>query len=470
MGPSDPSRAGQDPTRPLAQALTLAPSGPVAGRALQLLTALAVAATFTVASPLLDLLGIPYAAPTGSFLCKLHPATWLIAAAYAVALAGCGNPLRELGRSLAHQPATAVYLASVLLMLVWSLVRFGASGTAFFIDTLLMPGVLALLLARLDLATQRWLFNLLCGLVMGNTLLGIGEQLTEMRLIPLTFGNDIVMVEDLFRATALLGHPLWAASVTGFALFVLYRLRGRVVRSLCCLVLVLALLSFGGRTSLATNLALIAPLALFDLARHARRTGLSYAEVTGGTAVAVLALGTVVAAVMGGSVGERIVGSLDWDSSAQVRTKMIEVFHYMDWQQFLFGMNPVEIHSISAHLGLVFPEGAIESFWIVLCMQVGVPLLALFALALAAFFLRLARLGGIAVGLGLVAFLLVASTSISLAVKSPILVAVVALAYLAGTYRWCGLQQEACRRLPAGPASGRAPAAPARALSATAAA
>src|SRR3954469_14447019 len=120
MASPDPIGAVPIPARSweLAQALTLAPSGPVAGRALQLLTALAVAATFTVASPLLDLLGIPYAAPTGSFLCKLHPATWLIAAAYAVALAGCGNPLRELGRSLAHQPATAVYLTSVLLMLV----------------------------------------------------------------------------------------------------------------------------------------------------------------------------------------------------------------------------------------------------------------------------------------------------------------------------------------------------------------
>jgi hypothetical protein len=446
--PIRPDEASQDALHAsrLAHALSLAPFEPPP-RGVAALAALALLLAMCVPGSLLELLGIPYAAPGGSFAYKLHPATWLTVLALALALIGRGNPLRELGRSLAHQPAAAAYLGSVLLMILWSALRFGASGTAFFIDTLLVPGLLALLLARLDLAAQRRLFVMAGSLLIGNALLGIGEQLLKMRLIPLTAGG-VLLTEDLFRASALLGHPLWAASVTGFGLFVLYRLRGRVARSWCCVTLVAALLSFGGRTSLVANLALIAPLALFDLVRHARRRGLSYREVTGGMAVAILVAGAVVGAVLAGSIGGRILGSLTWDSSAQVRTKMFDVFHYMDWPQFLFGMSPAEIGRISAHLGLVFPDAAIESFWIVLCMQVGVPLLALFAVCLGAFLFRLARRAGLAVGVGLIGFLVVASTSVSLATKSPILVVVIALAYLAGTYRRLGVHAPVDARRP----------------------
>lgn len=175
--------------------------------------------------------------------------------------------------------------------------------------------------------------------------------------------------------------------------------------------------------------------------RHARHDGLSYGELTGGSVFLLLALGVVVMAVASGGVGERILGSLAWDSSAQVREKTVQVLHLMDWQQLLFGMSPEQITLTAARAGIVFPEGAIESFWILLCMQVGLPLLALFTACLGLFLVRLARLAGFAVGLGLIGFFVVASTSVSLASKTEIFVVVVVLAQLTGAYRWTGLWQ-----------------------------
>jgi hypothetical protein len=362
-----------------------------------------------------------------------------MALALALALVGSGNPLRELGRSLAHQPAVAVYLGTVLAMAAWSVLRFGASGAAFFIDTLMMPGVLLLLLARLDLDRQRRLFVAVTSVLVLNALIGIVEQLLRVRLEPYTVGEGIVLVEDVFRATALFGHPLTNAALTGFLLFVLYRLRDPVARLALCLVATAALLSFGGRTALMVNLALLAMLATLDLARHARDEGLTYRQLTGGSLLIVLMLATLVAAVAMGGVGQRIAASLVWDQSAQVRQKSLLVFGQLGWQQLAFGMSPEQIAEAAWNVGIRPPDAAIESFWLVLALQVGIPLTALFGLGLAGFFVRLARLGGAAVGFGLLGFVLVTSTSISLAFKSELLVVVAALAHLAAVRRCDGL-------------------------------
>jgi hypothetical protein len=427
----------------LAGRLSLEPFGPPAPRALARLVALALLVAMCVPPPLLSAMGVPYDAPTGSLLFKLHPATWLVGLALAVALVARGNPLRELGRSLAHQPATAAYLGALLAMIAWSLTRFGASGAAFLIDTLLVPGLVALLLTRLDLSTQKRLFTLVAVVLMGNAVLGIGEQILKVRLVPHTTFGGVELVEDVFRATGLFGHPLSNAAITGFGLFVLYQLRAPAARFACCLVAIAALLSFGGRTALGIGIALLAPLAMIDLARHVRRDGLSYREITGGTMLLVLALGAIVAAVAAGGIGERIMAKLAWDDSAQVREKSLLVLGVVDWPQLLFGMSPDEIARAAEEVGIRFPSEAIENFWVVLLLQVGALLLALFAVALVLFCARLARRGGTAVGLGLFGFLIVASTSNSLATKSEVFVVVILLAQLAAAYRCHGLLQDA---------------------------
>jgi hypothetical protein len=438
-----PTASAGDAALRLAGRASLEPFGPPASRAMAWLVALALLAAMCVSPPLLTVMGVPYDAPTGSFLFKLHPSTWLVGLALAVSLAARGNPLRELGRSLAHQPATATYLGTVLAMIAWSVVRYGLSGAAFFIDTLLVPGLVALLLTRLDLATQKRLFTTVCVVLVGNALLGIGEQILEVRLVPHTTFGGVELVEDVFRATALFGHPLNNAAITGFGLFVLYQLRAPAARFACCLLAIAALLSFGGRSGLGISVALLAPLAMVDLVRHAYRDGLSYREITGGIVLLALALGIIVVAVAAGGIGERIMAKLAWDDSAQVREKSLLVLGVVDWQQLLFGMSPAEIERAAEEVGIRFPSEAIENFWVLLVLQVGILLLALFAVSLALFCARLARLGGVAVGLGLLGFLIVASTSNSLGAKGAVFVVVVTLAQLAAAYRCHGLLQDA---------------------------
>ena len=193
------------------------------------------------------------------------------------------------------------------------------------------------------------------------------------------------------------------------------------------------------------DVSLLALLVALDFGRYARQQCLSYRELTGGTLLVIAMLTALVAAVAMGSIGQRIMTSLAWDDSAQVRTQSVMIFTLLDWQQLLFGMSPDAITAVAWEVGIRKPDAAIESFWLALALQVGVPLLALFAPCLLAFLARLARFGGAASALGLIGFLVVVSTSISLAIKSELLVAVVALAQLAGAYRCTGLLRQAGR-------------------------
>ena len=384
-----------------------------------------------VSAPLLSQLGIPYDAPTGLFLLKLHPGTWITLLALGLSLVARGNPLRELVRSLADQPLVAVYLGTVAAMLLYSALRYGPSGAAFFIDTLLVPGLLVLLLGRLGAAGLRWLPGLVMTILLVNETIGITEQLLEHRLIPNTVLGGKLLHEDVFRATALMGHPLTNAAITGFGLFLFYRLQSPWMRMATCWLGCMALLSFGGRTALGVNLTLLALLAMVDGLRALRAGRLSYRALTAGGALLILLPAAVAAAILLGGVGERIIAKLAWDESAEVRTTSLTIYQHMSLDQILFGMSPAEIAAAMRAIGLHLPDEAIENFWIALSVQVGAILLACFAAAFLAFLWHLGRRSSWPVRLALIGFLFIASTSNSLSAKDILLFAVVTMSVAA---------------------------------------
>ncbi|MCB1884497.1 MAG: VpsF family polysaccharide biosynthesis protein [Geminicoccaceae bacterium] len=416
-------RISLSPDRRLQSGLTLA------------LTWLGVLVMFVVPPPLLTEMGIPYDAPTGGFVFKLHPSTYLLLLAFLIALVERGNPVRAFGRSLGHQPAVAFYLFVEVLLIAYSVLRYGFSGAAFFIDSQLVPGILALLLARFDLDTLVRLFRFILVVLVVNAILGVGEQLLQERLIPLTVAGGVVLHEDVFRATALMGHPLANAAVMGFALFAFYAVRPPLLRAFLCLLGVVALLSFGGRTGFAVNVALLLLLVGVDLIGTLRRGESSYRLLTGGTVLALLLLGVVLVAVAFGGVGQRIIEKLTWDESASVRQVSFTVYRFLTPEQLLFGVSPDEILKLIARLGIGSEAATIENFWIVLSLQLGALFCALFAAGFLVFIVHLDRIGPVALRFGLFGFVLVASTSNSLSSKTAIFGMVVAIAHGTAAYR-----------------------------------
>ena len=377
-----------------------------------------VALYLLLSAPALSLLGISYEASGGAFFEKVHPGTWLIALAYAILISSRGHPFRVVGAQLAAQPLLAVYLACQLCVLGWTLSRHGTSGAAFMLDTLLMPFVCIATLMMLDSRQRYRCLVIVVTLLVLNTLLGLGEAVAQARLIPLRLGGADEAINDIFRPSALLGHPLTNSMVTATLLpAVLYLRISMVWRGLLVLLLWVGTLAFGGRTGFLLATALYGAYFMFAGLRATIQGRFTYLQLTGAAFVGMLGGAALVAAVFAAGIGERIFNSLSWDGSASVRYRVWNVFDHLNSTDLLIGISPERIVSIGTRIGLEASE-AIENFWLVLFLQMGVIGFIPFVVAMACLLTWLWRASGGPMRVAVVLFVLVASSNNSLATKT----------------------------------------------------
>jgi hypothetical protein len=400
------------------------------------LLVLSLLAYLGLSPALLTVLGIPYDAPYGSFVFKLHPGSYLLAMALALSLAGQGNPLTALLRRLAGQPWLGLYLLAMLASFAYSLLRYGASGSAFFIDTLMMPAAMALVLLRLDAARLRGLFRLLLIAVIANAGLGLAEAALQQHLVAYTVAGGVPVIEDKFRATALLGHPLENALVTSIVLLAsLDRPMAPLWRGALVAWLMLALLAFGGRTSFVLTTLALSAHAAWTALQGLRAGRYGYLQIVGAAIAMLLALPLAMASVWRSGLGARIFEGLYLDDSATVRLRIFSVFDYLDRFDLLFGISPAQIHALAARVGLNANLEAIENFWLFMLLQLGVFGFAVFALGLTCALWLLWRRAGSGGRWTLLVFLATASTTNSLASKTSALTLLFAVLCSVGGYR-----------------------------------
>ncbi len=425
-----------------------APGGLPAGldRAARGLALLALAIYLTVSPALLTVLGIPYDAPYGSFVFKLHPGSYLLALAAALSLAAQGNPLRALPRRLRAQPLLAAYLAAMLLVFGYSLLRHGASGSAFFIDTLMMPAAIALILGNAAPPWRLRVYRTILALVLLNAGLGLAEAALQRHWVPYTVAGGVPVIEDRFRATALLGHPLENALVTSIVLLAcLQRPWTPWRRAGLCALLGLALLAFGGRTSFVLTVAALAAWGAFAGWRGLRAGRYGYLHALGAAIAAIFAAPPAALAVWGSGLGQRIFQGLYLDESATVRLRIFAVLDHLDASELAFGIAPAQIQALAARVGLDAQLEAIENFWLFMLLQLGAFGFAVFAAGLLCGLWMLWRQGGAGVRWAVLVFLVTASSTNSLASKTSALTLLFALCCALGA----GQAQRAARRAPA---------------------
>ncbi len=384
------------------------------------LIALGVTFYMTVSAHLLFALGIPYYAPGGNLVVKIHPGSYCILLGYFITLCSLGHPARVFKTQLRSEPAVAFFLAATLFLFFWALYRHGSLGAAFIIDTLIMAPICFLAVQLLELRRRETILLLMCCWVLVNATVGIGEAMVQTRLVPIRTAGLEDMGDTYFRASALMGHPLLNAQHTATVLpVVLLVPMWAGWRALSVAWLFLALLAFGGRASLI--LALIIYLAYFVCQAFSAviRGRVAYTRLMGGLLATIVGSTLLVGVVVGSGLGERIFKSLAWDGSAAVRARVWSVFDYMTAEQMLFGASPPEVDVLYDQIGLEAPFEAIENFWLLIFIQYGAVGFIPFAggLCLAVFALW-RRVGG-AVALSLLLLLATASTTNSLATKMP---------------------------------------------------
>lgn len=382
------------------------------------------------AEPVMAALGILYYEGGSSALVRIHLGSYLLVAALLLACWSRGNPLAQLAAALARARPVAFFLASVLFLLAYSSVRHGSSNVTVFIDALLMPAVGTLAVGLAPARSKRTLLYLLMGFLTLNAAVGLTESLLRRRLLPVPPDMD-----DPFRASALLGHPLASALVTGPALIAALGARGRrLLRAAWLALLWLALLAFGGRSAFAvTTTCLLLYLLAAGLARL-RRGRFSYRQVAGGALAGVVFLTALAVSALTSGMGERIFGTLLFESSAEARLTAWDTLKYLNGDNLLFGMAPEAINDLTHFLGMV----AIENFWLWYLLDLGVVGFVFFVAGLLALLGWLFRGASAPARLALVAFVIIASGSNSLSTKNPCTILVIALVMAWSSYQAAG--------------------------------
>ena len=377
-----------------------------------------------VSSNLLMTLGIPYAVPYGSFAAKLHPGSYFILAGFLWLLLR-RNPILsvlELGR---RAPAPAGLAAVIAIMIAYSIAMYGLSGSAFIIDTLLIPTLLALILDCTHPFTRRRLFLFIVAILALNAVVGLAEAAFQARLIPYLRG-DTVVVEDFFRSTALQGHPLANALRTLVILICALLFIGHGKAGLLIWLFLASLLAFGSRTGIVLAGVLLGIWAVVRLSTDLRVRGLQPRRHFLMIVVTVFGLATLIALALFTSVGERIFTLFYFDESAKARFIVLQVFGLLSASDLWLGMGPRKIDNVLFLLSRTSSVTDIENVWLLFVMQFGLLLTLLFAIGLAAFLWSLARGQSLEVRLAVIAFAVFILSNNSLASKSQDMVLFVA--------------------------------------------
>jgi len=371
-----------------------------------------------LSAPALHTLGVPYDLPWGPFPAKIHPGSYVLMLAFAAGLASHGNPLASAGQLAAKHRLLSAYLLCMVGIVAWAVLRHGTAGQAFFIDTMVTPGVAALTIVMHHRGRQRQLLHIVMWLLLANAAVAVAEAAASTRLIPLLAGRDGIVEEQFFRASAFMGHPLANSLITVSLMPVVIIMPWSLrVRLAALMLLTLGLLAFGSRSNLA-GVALYALLACLPLTVVLLRGQFNYRQITGGL-VGLAALAAVLAAVVALTpLGDRIFQNLSWDNSANVRLLAFDVMKYVNGTDLWFGIPVDRIAGIAGRVGIDLRYEAIENFWINLLVLLGIVGFTLFVAGLGCMVLHLWRQSRAPLKLAIVMYFIIASGANTLAAKT----------------------------------------------------
>lgn len=417
-----------------------APANPAARPWLDQALLAAMVLLFGVSGGMLWHAGYNYEGLTGSVATKIHPYTYVIVAVFFIEAAKSGNPFGYLAEAARLRPASILLLAATVLMFIHILIRSGP-GLAGAIDTYVGPPLLLILLGRSDERGLRRLETALHVVMTVNALMAIAEFGSKTLVFPYRFDGATFPTDH--RSSALHGHPLVNASVTGFYMLALLN-GGRVLPRdwkwpLFALQFA-ALVTFGGRSAMVEVMILGGCYSLVGLHVVLRRGRVSllaaalalFLLICLPTAIAALALGGFFDALL-----ERFVSD---GGSANARVQMFELFNQLPFRDILVGPDAALVDSLRRIEGL---EWGIENPIIRTLLYQGVIVTLMMTVAVTLFHVELAFCAGRGVWLPMLFFVIVLQTSESIGGKTTML-SKFALVLV------CMYRPQAARRQPAG--------------------
>lgn len=371
---------------------------------------------------------------------RVHPATFIVFGCAVYALLSGVVPFHQRCRDA---PTLVLFVFGIPLLAVYAAFFNGFSGTAFYIDSFWAPSLLAVLLEPASDKQKRLLGRILLFLIVMNVMIGLIESITHNNWFPFIMDDDGSkhsgeQAVDDFRANAFYGHPLTASLITSMGFFLLYRMNLRFIFAAPIFgVMMIGLLEFGGRTALGVTIivSVVAAFYVFIAGIIRRDLKLDFVlAIIAGAIIIPLLVGVVVTQT---TIADRIIDTLYFDDSAQVRTMQWAVLRWLSLKNWLFGIPLQELEILKFQIGLDANED-IENFWLLLFLNLGAIGFIAFLYLFGSFLIHIARFGGGMNGwLLMLSALVIDSGSNSLGQKSnDLFIEVAMLAAMAGFYRY----------------------------------
>lgn len=386
--------------------------------------ALAIVLMHTVSSMLLTEIGYAYEETGGSPLVKIHPATFLMTLVLVTALLASGRPLAWVDQVLQSSRGALALLVMAFLIMGHAMLVVRLPFTNV-IDTFLAPIIAYFLFKDLSEGRGHRLALIIHALMAANAIIALAEFATGDRLTPFWIAGQIL--DGDWRSTALLGHPLSNASITGCYLVTLALGGGRdlpqVLRWLTFLLNATAMIPFGGRAATVLMILILVAaggLAVLRFLRGARVSRLSIAAVMVALPILVVPL---LWAIDQGFFRLFIERFIDDQGSASTRLGMFDLLAEFSFRELLLAPDAQAVETMRIVHGLEF---GIESFWISFILQFGIIPSIFFFAAMLWFLADVVRASGRGSALVLLYFMAVASTSVSLSGKGVQLAIVIA--------------------------------------------
>ncbi len=417
--------------------LTSSPIVPPNTRVFDLALMAVLVLFLSVSSFLLENLGWAYGSPGGNVIEKIHPATWVLFAVLFFSACARGNPLSAVVQAAHAHSSVMIYVVAVLMLIVQAIFILRQPFT-MYIDTFLASVAAFLLFYRLPEVRGRRLALLIHALFFVNALIGIAEFLFGFRLTP--FVIEGVEFGAEWRSSALLGHPLSNALMTGCYVLALAVGAGRemppFLRLSVFAITALSMAVFGGRAAtliLIVFLVLIGIKKLFEILAGREFDLRSVWFFLAVIPIAIIGFSLIYDVGFFDRFLSRII---DDDGSAGTRLAMLELFRHMSWYDLMVGPDPSHLKTYTTIYGL---ELGIESFWLAMIMVNGLLVALPFFAALFLFCGAVTRAAKRTPSLWVFAsFFAVASASLSLSAKTPAFTILVIMILVLFRKPWSG--------------------------------
>ena len=271
---------------------------------------------------LLEKFGYVMGANATNTFTKLHPL------AYLMTLLLAANLLQfdySVFRNIFLSKPARYYFLTIVALLIYLVLTKTASNVAYIYDSLLMPILVAFYIRSLpaDIGAKAPHYALV--FILLNSLMAIVERLFTQNFFPFEEG----LFHDIFRSSALLGHPLNNALITfSFLMFVLLTDLNTIKKWACLLILLTALICYGARGCLYVAVLSIVVLYIFPLFTS-RKPYFVQSNKLGVVVILSFSVLILTYLVLFTSFGERLIDASFYDdSSAGARVEAFSLLEF----------------------------------------------------------------------------------------------------------------------------------------------